>query len=111
MLKIYGAPFTRAGRAVWMVEELGVPYELIGKNPRHGETRTADMLALNPNGHVPILQDGDYVMIESMAINLYLAKKFDKLWPSDLEFLGHDGDGATLGQLVDAQDVFARRPA
>ena len=82
MLKVYGAPFSRAGRTVWMAEELGEPYELISKDPRSGETRTPDMLALNPNGHVPVIEDGDFVLWESMAINLYLAQSRNKLWPS-----------------------------
>lgn len=89
MLKVYGAPFSRAGRAVWMAEELGQPYELISKDPRTGETRSAEMLALNPNGHVPVVEDGDFVIWESMAINLYLAQKYDTLWPAGLEDQAH----------------------
>ena len=85
MLKVYGAPYSRAGRTVWMAEELGEPYELISKNPRTGETRAPEMLALNPNGHVPVIEDGDFVLWESMAINLYLAQKRNKLWPSGVE--------------------------
>jgi glutathione S-transferase len=45
-----------------MLEELGESYESISKDPRQGETLTPDMMALNPNGHVPILQDGDHTM-------------------------------------------------
>jgi glutathione S-transferase len=68
-----------------MLEELGVPYENV-KVSFLGGTRTPDFLRLNPNGHIPVLQDGDFVLWESMAINLYLARKHDKgLWPKTVE--------------------------
>jgi len=71
-----------------MLEELGVPYENV-KVSFVGETRKPDFLRLNPNGHIPVLQDGDLVLWESMAINLYLARKYDKgLWPKTV-----DGEG------------------
>jgi glutathione S-transferase len=82
MIKLYGLPASRAFRALWMLEELGVQYENV---PTHfiGETRTAEFLKLNPNGHIPVLVDGETVLWESMAINLYLARKYaaGKLWP------------------------------
>ena len=76
MIKLYGAPFTRAGRAVWMLEEVGQAYEIISKDPRTGETRSSEMLALNPNGHVPVIDDNGTIIWESMAVNLYLADKY-----------------------------------
>ena len=88
MIKLYGAPFTRAGRAVWMLEETGQPYELISKNPQTGETRSDEMLALNPNGHVPVLDDNGTVIWESMAVNLYLADKYQTLMPATAEARG-----------------------
>lgn len=88
-MKLYGAPYSRAGRCVWMLEELGVPYEHIPLSPRTGETRAPDMLARNPNGHVPVLDDGGYLIWESMAVNLYLAEKHNQLWPADVRGHGH----------------------
>jgi glutathione S-transferase len=68
-------------RPLWMLEELGVPYENV-RVSFVDETRTPDYLKINPNGHIPTLQDGDLVLFESLAVNLYLARKYDKgLWP------------------------------
>jgi glutathione S-transferase len=40
-----------------------------------------DYLAINPAGSIPCLREDDFILAESMAINLYLAKKYQKLWP------------------------------
>lgn len=85
MVKLYGAPYTRASRNVWMLEELGIDYETVNLHPRAGDTRTDDFLKVNPNGHVPALQDGDLTICESVAINLYLADKYQKLMPTTAE--------------------------
>ncbi len=85
-IKVYGVNNSRALRCLWMLEELGVPYEHIKTDFRGGGTRTPEYLKINPNGHVPALQDGGLTLFESMAINLYLAMKYDKgLWPASLE--------------------------
>ncbi len=82
MIKLYGVPMSRAARPLWMLEELGVPYENVPTHFATGDTRKPEYLALNPNGHIPTLQDGELVLWESMAINLYLARRYDKgLWP------------------------------
>jgi glutathione S-transferase len=83
MLRLYGTPQTRAFRPLWMLEELGVPYELVKTDFASGDTRAPEFLAINPNGHVPALVDGELVLFESMAINLYLAETYGKgtLWP------------------------------
>lgn len=70
-VKIYGSLRSRASRCVWAAEEAGVAYELVPVP----ETRAPDYLKINPNGHVPAMQDGGLALFESMAINLYLAKK------------------------------------
>jgi len=86
MITVYGVPGSRAIRVLWLLEELGVPYENVKTNFATGDTRTPDFLRLNPNGHIPVLRDGDLVLWESLAINLYLARKFDKgLWPKHVE--------------------------
>jgi glutathione S-transferase len=83
MTKLHGTSRSRSARSLWALEELGVPYEHLpipttdAKSPAH--------LKLNPNGHVPVLEDDGVVVWESMAINLYLADKYGKnsLWPSE----------------------------
>src|SRR5262245_26006381 len=81
MIKLYGIPRSRAMRPLWMLEELGLPYENVSVSFVN-ETRMPAFLKLNPNGHIPVLQDGDLTLWESMAINLYLARRYDKgLWP------------------------------
>ena len=83
MLRIYGSARSRATRTLWMAEELGLKYEHFDYAPRSPATRTPEYLALNPNGRVPTIDDDGFVLSESMAINLYLAKKHGKLCPSD----------------------------
>ena len=65
-----------------MVDELGLDYEHNDLLPRSPGTRTPEFLALNANARVPVIEDDGFVLAESMAINLYLAKKHGKLYPS-----------------------------
>ena len=84
MLRLYGTPQTRTFRPLWMLEELGIPYDLVKADFASGDTRSPEFLKINPNGHVPALVDGDLALFESMAINLYLAEKYGRatLWPA-----------------------------
>jgi glutathione S-transferase len=84
-IKIYGVPRSRAIRTLWMVHELGIPFELIEVPPGPGGSRKPEFLRLNPNGQVPFIDDSGLVLSESLAINLYLAKKHGApLGPADL---------------------------
>ena len=85
-LKIYGVARSRAFRVLWMAKELGLDYEHVKVDFATGETRAPAHLALNPNGHVPVIDDDGFVLWESMAINLYLAKKYGAggLYPTRL---------------------------
>ena len=85
MIKLYGIPRSRTMRPLWILEELGLPYENV-KVSFVNDTRKPEFLKINPNGHIPVLQDGDLTLWESMAINLYLARRYDKgLWPKRVE--------------------------
>jgi Glutathione S-transferase, N-terminal domain len=84
-LKVYGVAGSRAYRTLWMVNELGLEYEHIPIRFEDASTQFLDYLAVNPNGRIPAIDDDGFKLWESMAINLYLAKKHDGLWPKTLE--------------------------
>lgn len=73
-MKLYGIPGSRAARNIWALEETGLPYERVDVVMRK-DTGTPEFLAVNPNGRIPALVDGDIVLFESLAINTYIAKK------------------------------------
>jgi glutathione S-transferase len=77
MLQLYGNSRSRAMRCLWMLEEMGKPYQLMEKTTRVDDLLSAEYLRLNPNARIPTLVDGDLVLWESMAVNLYLAQKYE----------------------------------
>ena len=82
-MQLYGVG-GRVFRCLWMLEEVGAEYEQIPVDWSAGESRTADFLALNPNGKVPLLVDGDLRLFESLAINYYLARRYaPQLWAAN----------------------------
>ncbi|MEJ8840045.1 glutathione S-transferase family protein [Ramlibacter sp. AN1133] len=87
---LYHHPFSRAAGVVWMLEEVGVPYELRFVDIMKGAHKAAELVTLNPMGKLPILVDGDAVVTESAAIGLYLADRY------------------SLGRLAPAPDDVAR---
>lgn len=86
-LRIYGIARTRAFRALWIAEELGLAYEHIPIEIGPAGARKPEYLAINPNGRLPAIDDGGFVLWESLAITLYLAKKYahGALYPTALE--------------------------
>ena len=86
-LRIYGIARTRAFRALWVAKELGVPYEHVEIEIGKDGARRDDYLRVNPNGRLPAIADDGFVLWESLAITLYLAKKhgLGRLYPADLE--------------------------
>lgn len=89
MIKLYGQARSRASRSLWMLEELGVPYEHVPVLPG-AESRAAEYLRINPNGRVPSLDHDGFVLWESLAINLYLAERLASapLWPRNVQQRG-----------------------
>lgn len=75
-MKLYHVPQSRSVRPRWLLEEIGVPYEVVLRSTADGSLKTPEYLKLNPNGAVPTLVDGDTVVYESAAICLHLADKF-----------------------------------
>lgn len=86
-LRIYGIARTRAFRALWLAEELGLDYEHLPIEIGDAGSRAPEFLVINPNGRLPAIVDNGFVLSESLAITLYLAKKHSigKLYPSTLE--------------------------
>ena len=81
MIKLYGTPPTRALRAMWLLNELDLAHEIIPVDLGAGEQLTPAFLALNPAAKLPVLVDGDLVISESAAIQLYLADKYGDRFP------------------------------
>lgn len=90
MITLYGTYRSRATRNIWALDELGLSWQLKpviqayrlenrSENPLAPEaplnTRSAEFLRLSPAGAIPVMEDGGLVLSESLAINLYLAKK------------------------------------
>ena len=76
MLKLYHSRQSRSVRPRWLLEELGVPYELVTLDMQKGEHKTPAYMKVHPHGAVPALVDGDLQLFESAAICAYLADKF-----------------------------------
>ncbi|MGA8816926.1 MAG: glutathione S-transferase family protein [Xanthobacteraceae bacterium] len=86
-LRIYGIARTRAFRALWIAEELGLVYQHLPIEIGEAGARSPEFLALNPNGRLPFIDDDGFVLFESLAITLYLAKKHSpgRLYPAALQ--------------------------
>ncbi|WP_291934712.1 glutathione S-transferase family protein [Limnohabitans sp.] len=100
-LKIYGISASRAARPLWAALELGVPFEHIAMTYKAGATRTPEFLAINPNGHIPVLIDeraeGAITVWESMACALYIARVHGK------------ADGQTIAPATPREEAEALR--
>jgi glutathione S-transferase len=77
-MKLYFAPRTRATRPRWMLEEVGVPYEIVTVDLDAKENREPGYLRVHPLGQVPVLVDGDVTVFESIAICMYLADRYSE---------------------------------
>jgi glutathione S-transferase len=84
MLRIYGIARTRAFRVLWLAHEIGLAYEHIPTEIGAAGARQPEFLAINPNGRLPAIEDDGFILWESLAITLYLAKKHSlgQLYPS-----------------------------
>ena len=75
---------TRDLRILWALEEMGLPYEVVGLDHPNHDLDSPSYRALNPFGQIPAIDDDGVVVTESGAILLYLARKTGKLLPRDL---------------------------
>lgn len=86
MITVYGrATSSNVQPVVWALSELGLPFERLDYGHAHGGNDTPEFLAMNPNGLVPVIRDGELVIWESGAILRYLASRYgdDTFWPKD----------------------------
>jgi len=74
MITLYGEG--RGFRVAWLLEEMGLPYRLRPVDMLAGVENDTEFMALNPAGFIPALQDGDVVMVESIAILEYLMARY-----------------------------------
>src|ERR1700704_1617450 len=92
MLKLYGFARVNKGargrtrdlRVLWTLEEIGLPYEIVGMDHPNHDLDLPSYRSLNPFGQIPVIDDDGVVVSESGAILLYLARKSGKLMPRDL---------------------------
>src|ERR1700686_5133113 len=77
-ITLYHASPSRSSVALWMLEELGEPYDIKLLSLGKGDNRQPDYLAINPMGKVPALRHGDTVITELAAICTYLADEFPR---------------------------------
>jgi glutathione S-transferase len=76
MIRLYHAPLSRSCRVRWMLEELGLAYEIVPMQVSAASLRTPEFLAVNPNGRLPAIVDGELRLWESGAIVQYLVETY-----------------------------------
>lgn len=77
MLTLFHAPRSRSSGFIWLLEEIGAPYDIQSVTIMRGDgTGQMDRINPHPHGKVPVLRDGETVVFEQSAIALYLADKF-----------------------------------
>jgi glutathione S-transferase len=77
-LTIYGSPRSRTMRVLWLAAELDIEFEHVPYAFDDPALKTPAFLALNPAGAIPTIVDDGFALSESLAINLYLAKKHQR---------------------------------
>ena len=115
MIKFYWNTAPNPAKVTLMLEETGLPYEIVPVDTRKGEQHTAAFKAINPNAKLPAIVDGDATVFDSNAILLYLGEKSGKFLPPNtpaargqmlswLMFIA-SGIGPYSGQFVHFKNV------
>jgi len=116
MIDLYTSPTPNGWKASVTLEELGLPYEVHPIDLSSGAQKTAEYLAINPNGRIPAMVDrgeDGFAVFESGAIMIYLAEKAGRLLPSDrrgrslvIQWLMFQMGG--VGPMMGQANVFSR---
>jgi len=96
MIIVWGGRTSRSIRAVWLLEEMGLPYEVRQVDMLAAE-RDPAFLAVNPADYIPAIQDGDVTMVESIAIMEYLIGRYG---PTPLAPAPHDPNFSLYQQFL-----------
>jgi glutathione S-transferase len=102
-LRLHHYPSTASMAPMIVLEEAGVPYERVFVDRTANAHKTESYLKLNPNGLLPVLEDGDLVLYETAAICLYIAEKYPQsgLFPAVASMAdAKPGDGASRAQAT-----------
>jgi glutathione S-transferase len=84
MLKVWGRVSSiNVQKVVWCCDEMGLAYERIDCGGKFGMNDTPEFLAMNPNGLIPVIDDGGFILYESNAIVRYLASRSQALFPQE----------------------------
>lgn len=121
MIKLHHVPFSRSFRVLWLLEELGLPFEIAHYSIRDGSLRDPEFLAISPAGRVPALELDGKVLFESGAIVQHLCEMHPEagLAPSPghldrARYLELIGFAETMGSLIEnlnMQNLFLRNPS
>ena len=115
MITVFGEG--RGFRVVWLLEEMGLAYRLRGVDLLAGAENDPEFMAINPGGFIPAIQDGDVVMVESIAIMEYLMARYgptplapaprDLAFPAYQQFLhlGEAGLAASIYFVNGARNI------
>src|SRR6204780_4572329 len=83
MIDLYTAATPNGYKVSIALEELALPYTVHALNLGALDQKRPEFLALNPNGRIPVIVDGDFTVFESGAILIYLAEQTGRLMPTD----------------------------
>jgi glutathione S-transferase len=113
MITVWGGQTSRSIRVVWVLEEMGLPYRVRQVDMQAAE-QDPEFLAVNPADYIPAIQDGDVVMVESIAIMEYLMARYgptplapapqDPTFPAYQQFL-HLGEAGLATLMMPVADI------